>query len=115
MLFRSEESQAVPAYKQMVVDNGIEDLIVSDAITGTAASWLRPSLIACGLDPDRLEPRSGGRDYDSSSGGQQRWKDMWAAGQGLGAVDRIEPVSGIVATLEAQYWAAVERFSDRAA
>lgn len=111
----AEESAAVPAYKQMVVEHGIEDLIVSDAITGTAASWLRPSLVACGLDPDHLQPQVVRRDYDSSSGGQQRWKDMWAAGQGLGAVRGIEPVARIVATLETQYQTALDRFAARMA
>ncbi len=46
----SEESLAETAYKQMVVDHGADDLVVSAAITGTAASWLRPSLAAAGVD-----------------------------------------------------------------
>ena len=44
------ESLAVPEYKQMVVDHGVDDLIVSSAVTGTDASWLRPSLVANGYD-----------------------------------------------------------------
>src|SRR4029453_12154288 len=45
------ESRAVEPYKQMIVDCGPDDLIVSAALTGTAASWLKPSLVACGIDP----------------------------------------------------------------
>ena len=39
-------------YKQMVVDHGPDDLIVSSGVTGTDASWLRPSLVANGYDLD---------------------------------------------------------------
>ena len=48
------ESRATEGYKQMVVDHGPDDLVVSDGITGADASWLRPSLSAHGLDPDDL-------------------------------------------------------------
>ena len=48
------ESMAAPAYKQMVVDSTVDDLIVSAGITGTAASWLKPSLRALGIDPDNM-------------------------------------------------------------
>ena len=51
----SLESRAVQQYKQMVVDCGPDDVIVSAAITGTAASWLAPSLQACGMDPRALD------------------------------------------------------------
>lgn len=106
------ESLAQAEYKQMVVDAGPDDLTVSAAVTGTPASWLKPSLRAAGLDPDNL----GGpavRDYSGGSS-QKRWKDIWAAGQGLGAVRGIEPVSDIVARLEAEYAMALDRFAARA-
>ena len=63
------ESMAQPAYKQMVIDAGPDDLVISDSVTGTAASWLKPSLRAAGQDPDNL----GGpavRDY--ASGGDTK-------------------------------------------
>jgi nitronate monooxygenase len=108
----TEESMASPEYKQMVVDHGPDDLIVSDGITGTAASWLRPSLIANGLDPDRLT-KPAERSYDSTMDVAARWKDLWAAGQGLQAVRSIEPVATVVGRLAEEYHAAAERFSRR--
>ena len=42
------------AYKQMLVDSTVEDLLVSDRLTGTPASWLKPSMRQRGLDPDAL-------------------------------------------------------------
>lgn len=101
------ESMAFPAYKQMIVDSSIDDLIVTPAITGTACSWLKPSLRAVGIDPDNL-PDKPDRNYSSSEGGEvKRWRDTWAAGQGLGTIHAIEPVATIVDRLESEYRAAL--------
>lgn len=108
----AEESLAVTGYKQMVVDCGIDDLIVSAGITGTPASWLRPSLIANGLDPDRLDETGLDRDYQAADAAR-RWKDLWAAGQGLGAVTEIQPVDAIVGRLTDQYQRAAARLDHR--
>ena len=102
------ESMAQPAYKQLVIDSGPDDLVVSDSVTGTAASWLKPSLRAAGRDPDNL----GGpavRDY-ASGGDNKRWRDIWAAGQGIESVKAVEPVADVVSQLEREYIAAIERF-----
>lgn len=106
----TQESMAVPAYKQMIVDHGPDDLVVSDGITGTPASWLRPSLTANGLDPDHLAPPSE-RVYDSTTDVAARWKDVWAAGQGLQAVRAVEPVAAVVDQLDAEYRAAAGRLA----
>lgn len=105
----TQESLAQDDYKQMVVQSGPDDLVVSPAITGTPASWLRPSLIAAGLDPDNL---GGPVDRNYTSGGnQKRWKDLWAAGQGIDAVRRVESVSQVVEQLTQEYRAASLRFN----
>lgn len=85
----TRESLAQDAYKQMVVDCDADDLIVSPAVTGTDASWLKPSLKAAGLDPDAM----GGAIQRDYSGGQstKRWKDIWAAGQGVGRIELWSP------------------------
>ncbi len=107
------ESMAEGAYKQMVVDHGPDDLVVSPAITGTPASWLKPSLIACGLDPDNLEPPAGEKNYTAGTASLKRWKDVWAAGQGLQTIRAVEPVSTIVDRIEKEYDTALRRMSDR--
>ncbi|WP_433612201.1 NAD(P)H-dependent flavin oxidoreductase [Prescottella agglutinans] len=107
------ESMAEDAYKQMVVDHGPDDLVVSPAITGTPASWLKPSLIACGLDPDNLEPPAGEKNYTAGTASLKRWKDVWAAGQGLQTIRAVEPVSTIVDRIEKEYDTALRRMSDR--
>ena len=103
------ESMAVPAYKQMVVDSTVEDLIVSAGITGTAASWLKPSLRALGIDPDNM-PAAPERQYDSSKPvAARKWMDVWAAGQGVGAIKAIEPLALVVDRLADEYAQATRR------
>lgn len=103
------ESLAQPAYKQMVVDGDVDDLVVSAGITGTPASWLKPSLRANGLDPDNM-PAAPERRYDSSqSFAGKKWVDVWAAGQGLGAVKAVEPVAAVVDRLAEEYAQATAR------
>jgi nitronate monooxygenase len=103
------ESQAAPEYKQMLVDSTVDDLIVSAGITGTAAVWLKSSIRANGLDPDNLPPVPA-RSYDSNSTiASKRWKDVWAAGQGVGGIKAIESVADIVDRLELEFHAATKR------
>jgi nitronate monooxygenase len=107
------ESLARPGYKKMLVDSGIDDLIVSAGLTGTPASWLKPSLRANGLDPEQL-PAAPPRDYDSSTAIEaKRWMDVWAAGQGLGAIRAVEPVAAVVDRLEREYRQASARLAAR--
>ncbi|HEY8537618.1 MAG TPA: nitronate monooxygenase, partial [Steroidobacteraceae bacterium] len=103
----SRESLAVPEYKQMVVDCGPDDLVVSAAVTGTPASWLRPSLERHGVDP-AAGPAA--RNYDAATDVAKRWRDLWACGQGLQTIRAIEPVSAIVDRLEDEYLTARARF-----
>lgn len=104
------ESMADPAYKEMLVSSTSEDLLVSAGITGSNASWLKPSLRANGIDPSHM-PDTPQRSYDSNRElGARRWKDVWAAGQGVGAVKAIEPVRAVVDRLEQEWLSARARF-----
>lgn len=97
------ESMAQDAFKQMVVDCSVDDLVVSAGITGTPASWLKPSLRALGLDPDNM-PAAPTRSYDSSKEiTARKWVDVWAAGQGLGTIRAVEPVATVVDRLEQEF------------
>lgn len=104
------ESMAKPEYKQMLVDCSVDDIVVSSGITGTAASWLKPSLLVAGLDPDNL-PATPPRNYDSNNSLKTRkWVDTWTGGQGLGAIKAVQSISEVVDGLEAQYRQAGARF-----
>ncbi len=103
----TKESIAIEGHKQMVVDSEIDDLVVSSAITGTPASWLLASLKAVGIDPSATVAIS--RDYSSEISNVRRWKDTWAAGQGLNNIDAIESTADIVDRLVREYRAAWDR------
>jgi nitronate monooxygenase len=98
----------------MIVDSSIDDLLVTSAITGTPASFLKPSMRAAGLDPDHL-PEKPCRNYDAGGSEARRWRDIWAAGQGIGAVRTIEPVQVVVDRIEREYRAALSEAAARLA
>ena len=103
----TEESMAVPEYKQMVVDATGADIICSDALTGVKANWLRASLVAAGYDPANM-PESATIDIAASTSDAKRWRDVWSAGQGVGAIHDIVPIAALIDRLEAEYQAACE-------
>lgn len=103
----TEESMAVPEYKQMVVDASGADIICSDALTGVKANWLRASLVAAGYDPANM-PEGATIDIAASTSDAKRWRDVWSAGQGVGAIHDILPIAELIDRLEAEYRAACE-------
>jgi len=105
----AEESLAPAEYKTMVVDADATDLVVSDSVTGVPASWLKASLRRAGLDPDGL-PKKGRVQFDDPSKILKGWKDVWSAGQGVGAINAVEPVAEIVARLAREYSADAPTF-----
>jgi len=91
----------------MVVGAGASDIVPSKGITGVTANWLRPSLIAAGYDPDRM-PEDKRPDFANAQDDAKAWKNVWSAGQGVGAVRAVEPIAAIAARLKAEYDAAVK-------
>jgi nitronate monooxygenase len=103
----SEESMAEPDYKAMVVAASSSDIVCSDALTGVRANWLRQSLARAGYDPEAM-PDPGQIDVIAAAGDAKRWRDVWSAGQGVGAIDAVQPISAIVDDLARDYAAAKE-------
>jgi len=105
------ESLCQSEYKQMVADSHADDIVTSDAITGVKANWMRQSLVNGGYDPDDM-PSQGSIDFASNGSDNKRWKDIWAAGQGVGASQSVSDVATIVRELESEYLASIERMPD---
>ena len=106
-LIASPEAMASDAYKTMLVNSGLKDLIYTPNLNGVAANWLRPSMVAVGLDPDHLPPRpEGRRGYDHLPDGVVPWGNLWSAGQGVEAIDDVPSVAELVERLEREYHAA---------
>lgn len=104
-LIAAEESLAADAYKDMVVAAGAEDIVPSKGITGVTANWLKASLVAAGYDPARM-PEDKQPNFENAQDDAKAWKNVWSAGQGVGAVRGREPLARIVARLKLEYDAA---------
>ena len=105
-LIACEESLAVPAYKQMMIDSSAEDIVLSAALTGIPANWLKGSLIAAGHDPDGPKDKVA-IDLGRPEDGPKRWRDVWGAGHGVGEVRAVQPLGTIVDKLVSEYAAAL--------
>lgn len=109
----TDEARASEAYKQCIVDSTSDDIVYSNLFTGVHGNYLKPSIVASGLDPDNL-PTSDPTQM-SFSGGEgskkKAWKDIWGCGQGIGAIKAVQPTADLVATMKREYDAARARLS----
>ena len=103
------EANAVAAYKQAVVDGRADDIVYSNLFTGVHGNYLRASIVAAGLDPDAL-PDSDASKMNFGSGAKA-WKDIWGAGQGIGAIDAVLPAADRIARMAEEYRAARTRLA----
>jgi len=107
----TKEANATEGYKNMIVSSSAQDIVYSNLFTGVHGNYLRPSIVAAGLDPDNL-PTSDPSKMQFGSGGSAKskaWKDIWGCGQGIGAVHDVPCAGEFVARLITQYNAARER------
>lgn len=111
----AKESMANDEYRQMVVDATQDDLILTDAFSGVKANMLKPSIIRAGLDPEKLTKKEN-VNFDSMQRetNAKAWKDIWSAGQGVGAIQRIESALEIIGQLEEEYKEALTKLNSQA-
>ena len=102
------EARAVAAYKQAIVDGNSDDIVYSNLFTGVHGNYLKPSILAAGLDPDHL-PESDPSKMNFGGDAKKAWKDIWGCGQGIGAVNAVLPAAELVARLRSEYAAARAR------
>lgn len=98
------EANAVADYKEMILSSEAGDIVYTDLFSGILGNYLAGSIRRMGYDPAKLPPRAGGVDVDS---GVKAWRDIWAAGQGVGAVKAIEPVAVMIDRWAGEYAAAL--------
>jgi nitronate monooxygenase len=103
MFIATHEANAVEAYKQMVVRGAARDIVYTDLFTSIHANYLRGSVTAAGLDPDNLPRPEGGLDFSKGESYTKAWRDIWGAGQGIGAVKNIQSVAELVSRLRREY------------
>lgn len=111
----ARESMASDAYRKMLVDSTLDDVMLTRAFTGLDASMLRPSIVAAGLDPANLDEqvsearareKFGGK---SDAEGPRRWIEVWSAGHSVSGVRAVTGAADIVDEVAAQYQLACAR------
>ena len=101
----TEEANASLSYKQAIVDSSAADIIYSDLFTGVHGNYLRSSIANAGLDPDNLtgvDPTA--MKFGSEGSAKSKaWRDIWGSGQGIGAIEKVQPASDFIEELAEQY------------
>ena len=103
------EANAVPDYKQMILDHNAADVVYTPFFTGVHGNYLKPSVVRAGLDPENLGPAEKTSMSFASDRPVKAWKDIWGVGQGIGNIRDVLPVAELVARLEKEYAAARAR------
>ena len=106
----TEEARAAEAYKQMIVDSSSDDIVYSNLFTGVHGNYLKGSIRASGLDPDKLPDGDPGK-MEFGDKRKKVWKDIWGSGQGIGAIGSVQPAAELVARLRREYESARRRLA----
>jgi nitronate monooxygenase len=103
------EANTADGFKQMVAACDSRDVMITNCFTGVNATFLRPSIEANGLDPANLvRSESAGINIANGGANAKAWRDIWSAGQGIGAVRHVEPTAITINRLKAEYQAAAK-------
>ncbi|MFL9899662.1 nitronate monooxygenase family protein [Paraburkholderia fungorum] len=102
----TEEANATPRFKQMILDAESTDVIYTNKVTGIGASFLRESLVKAGLD------WSEGAHVPSATVENEEemiaWRDIWSAGQGVGLIDDVPTVADLAHRLKTEFTASLD-------
>ncbi len=101
----TQESGAEPAHKRMLVSAKAEDVLFTDAIAGLPASFLKPSIVAVGLDPGNLPPPLGPH-RPQLPPGIRAWRHVWSGGHSTALIDDVPNVADLVERLGGELAAA---------
>lgn len=105
----THESMAPPAYKQMLADSDMDDVMLTQAFTGLDTNMLKPSMIAAGIDlatlPARVSIEEAAKKFSAKAvtDGPRRYKDVWSAGHSVSGVTRVQSAAELVEETAREY------------
>jgi len=99
----TRESLASDAYKQMLIDCQAADIVYTDAVSGTNANFMWPSLELAGFSRETLAAASQKGGLHSIGDASRAWLDVWSAGHGVATIHEVLPVAELVTQLTEQY------------
>jgi nitronate monooxygenase len=107
----TQEANVPEAYKHMIVEHAAADIVYTSAFSGVPGNYLRPSIVASGIDLETIADAPGKpklKMFAPDANAPKAWKDIWSAGHGIGAIHEIAPVAEVVAALRREYENAAE-------
>lgn len=109
----TNEANAPESYKEMIASSSADDIVYSNLFTGVHGNYLKPSIVAAGMDPDNLpisdpSKMNFGTDASGERNKPKAWKEIWGSGQGIGSIEKVLPVADLVARFKAEYEAAID-------
>jgi len=100
----TKESGAVDGYRQMIVEAVATDIFYG-TLTDAPSNVLAPCLIRAGVTLDELR-RQDEDAIRAVADRRKRWKDIWSAGHGVGAIHDVLSVKDLCNRLKSEYAAA---------
>ncbi len=94
------ECLADPAYKSMIVETEIPDILYTPAVSGIPANFMRASLAQTGFDLTNPEDIQRGPDVGDET---KAWTDVWSAGQGAHVIREVTSIANVVEDLRREY------------
>ncbi|NLR72828.1 nitronate monooxygenase [Novosphingobium sp. ERN07] len=88
------ESGVTGAHRDMIARVGMDRIVVSAAMNGVPANWIRDSIEDAGLDPATLPATR-----TTMPEGVRPWRDIFSAGHSVGLIDDIVPVEDVAESL----------------
>ena len=101
----TREAMIAQGHKAMILQAHAADIVHTAAVSGVPANFLRDSLAASGIGEDAPAPAL---DIETEA---KAWRDVWSAGQGVGAVTDMPHAAELCARLNADYRAALQQFA----
>ncbi|CAN7256503.1 NAD(P)H-dependent flavin oxidoreductase [Rhizobacter sp. LjRoot28] len=112
----TQEANAVEGYKQMITASSAKDIVHTNLFTGVHGNYLKPSIVAAGMDPENLpEGDVSTMDFGSGRDKPKAWKEIWGCGQGIGVLRDVPPAAQLVERLREEYLAARRALDARTA
>ncbi len=98
----TEESNAQPEYKQMIVDAVATDIVHTPAVSGVPANFMRQSLEANGFDLKKAGEVNFGEKLTLDDEAKA-WKDVWSAGHGVSCINDIPKTKELIERIKLEY------------
>ena len=98
----TEESLSDDYTNEMMIQCTSKDVFFSAALDGAPANWLKPTMIAEGLNPDEIGAYAPGKRVENKAA-HARYSKIKSAGHGVGMVKRVQSAVEICDQLIAEY------------